>query len=201
MTESAAKSAIDDPRWHAFNEAGFTCSCGSRHVGLFPIHIQTPLGWPGPKTYESDEAVRLDGDFLSQNLCVWEGKYFSMRMRVPLQIRGAPPAAFMYTAWASLNRADFEGYIEAARSGKLNSNARAQARLVNRLSGFDDTFKLMGTAFQQEDGGPPLLLIHGPQPDNNPQHSIIREQREGIGIDRMFELFKAYGHDMRSGMT
>jgi hypothetical protein len=193
-------SVLDDPRWRAFNAQGFACSCGERHVGLFPIHMQHPIGWPGPKDYEPDEALRMNGDFLSGNYCVWEGKYFSMRMRLPIQIRGAQPAAFMYTVWASLNRADFEGYLDAVRNRRLNNISRAQARLVNRLSGFPDTFKLMGTAFQQDDGGPPLLLIHGPQPDNNPQHPLIQEQRQGIGVDRMIELFAAYGHDMRANL-
>lgn len=197
MADATTPSVANDPRWHAFNAQGFACSCGERHVGLFPINMLTPIGWPGSKDYARDEDVRLDGDFLSANLCVWEGKYFSMRMRLPIQIAGGQPAAFMYTVWASLNRADFEGYLEAQRSGKLNNQARAQARLVNRISGFPDTFSLMGFAFQQEDGGVPVLLIVGPQPDNNPSHPLIHEQRHGIGMDRVLELFAAYGHDMR----
>ena len=197
MTVETA-SVLDDPRWKAFNTQGFACSCGERHIGLFPIHMQHPIGWPGPKDYEPDEALRMDGNFLSSNYCVWDGKYFSIRARLPIQIRGAQPAAFMYTVWASLNRPDFEGYLDAVRNKKLNNMAQAQARLVNRLSGFPDTFKLMGTAFQQEDGGVPLLLVHGRQPDNNPQHPLINEQRQGIGIDRMLELFAAYKHDMRA---
>jgi hypothetical protein len=196
-----AASVLDDPRWQAFNAQGFACSCGERHVGLFPIHMQLPMGWPGPKDYEPDSALRLDGDFLSANYCVWEGKYFSMRMRLPIQIRGAQPAAFMYTVWASLNRPDFEGYLDAVQNKRLSNVARAQARLVNRLSGYPDTFKLMGTAFQQEDGGPPILLIHGQQPDNDSQHPLIDEQRQGIGVDRMLELFAAYQHDMRANLS
>jgi hypothetical protein len=193
-------SVLDDPRWKTFNAHGFACSCGERHVGLFPIHMQHPIGWPGSTNYEPDGALRLDGNFLSANYCVWEGKYFSMRMRLPIQIRGAQPAAFMYTAWASLNRPDFEGYLDAVRNKRLSNTSRAQARLVNRLSGFPDTFRLMGTAFQQDDGGLPLLLIHGTQPDNDPQHPLIQEQRQGIGVDRTFELFAAYGHDMRANL-
>jgi len=193
-------SVLDDPRWRAFNKKGVACSCGEHHVGLFPIHIHHPIGWPGPKDYEPDDALRFDGNFLSANYCVWEGKYFSMRMRLPIQIRGAEPAAFVFTVWASLNRPDFEGYLDALQNRRLNNKAKAPARLVNRLNGFPDTFKLMGTTFQQEDGGPPLLLIHGPQPDNNPDHPLIPEQRQGIGIDRMLELFAAYQHDMRADL-
>jgi len=192
-------SAADDPRWKAFNEQGFACSCGERHVGLFPIHMQVPKGWPGPITYEPDEALRMDGNFLSYNLCVWDGKAFAMRMRMPLTIRGAMPHAFMYTVWGSLNRPDFEAYLDAKAKGTLNKSARAMARLVNNISGFTTTGGLMGSAFQQEDGGLPILLAHGAQPDNDPNHPLISEQRNGIGVDRMLELFAAYKHDMRPG--
>lgn len=187
----------NDPRWGRFNTQGMQCSCGERHVGLFPIHVQTPMDWPGSRDYEPDDAIRMDGTFLSANLCVRDGKYFAMRARIPLQIRGAAPASFIYTAWASFNRPDFEGYLDSLRNNRLNKEARAPARLINRLSGFPDTSHLMGSAFQQEDGGVPLLLLHGPQPNNRADHPLIEQQRQGIGIDRMFELFAAYGHDMR----
>jgi hypothetical protein len=190
-------SVLDDPRWRVFNTQGFACSCGERHVGLFPVHIHHPIGWPHGTEFEPDENLRLDGNFLSANYNVWDGKYFAMRMRLPIQMRGAEPAVFMFTVWASLNRPDFEGYIDARKNNRLNNTSRARARLVNRLNGFPDTFKLMGTAFQQEDGGSPLLLIHGPQPDNSPDHPLIAEQRNGMGFDRALGLFASYGHDMR----
>lgn len=194
----AVPSVLGDPRWTAFNAQGFACSCGERHVGLFPIHMHTPMDWPGSKDYANDDDLRLDGDFLSGNFCVWGGKYFAVRTRLPVQMAGAAPHVFMYTAWASIDRPDFEGYLQARREGKLNNQARARVRLVNRISGYADTASLMGLAFQQEDGGIPLLLIAGPQPDNDPNHALIREQREGISVDRMLELFAAYGHDMHA---
>lgn len=197
MTSQPA-SVKDDPRWETFNTKGFACSCGERHVGLFPIHIHVPVGWPHSKEYEPDENLRLDGNFLSANYNVWDGKYFAVRMRLPIQMRGGEPAAFMFTVWAALDRPDFEGYIDAKKNNRLNNASRARARLVNRLNTFPDTFKLMGTAFQQDDGGAPLLLIHGPQPDNLADHPLISEQRNGIGLDRALELFATYGHDMRA---
>jgi len=194
----APASVLDDPRWHAFNSDGFACSCGQRHVGLFPITLQVPKGWTGDANYEPNEALRMDGDFLSFDYSVMEGKYFAMRMRLPLSIRGAEPAAFMYIVWASLNRSDFETQVDLARRAQLRPNARAQGRLVNNLSGYDTSSGLLGSAFHQEDGGYPVLLVHGPQPDNDPNHQLINEQRNGIGVDRMLELFAAYGHDMRT---
>jgi hypothetical protein len=190
-------SVLEDPRWKAFNAGGLACSCGEKHVGLFPVHMLTPAGWPGSKEYANDDDVKLDGDFLSSNLCVSEGKYFAIRMRLPIQMQGAAPAAFMYTAWASLNRPDFEGYLDARRNKRLNNQTKAPARLVNRISGYPDTVNLMGVAFQQEDGGQPLMLVLGQKDDKSESHPLVQEQRNGIGVDRMLELFAHYNHDMR----
>jgi hypothetical protein len=192
---------LADPRWRALNESGLACSCGERHVGLFPVNLSHPIGFPRNGDYEPDEALRMDGDFLSANYSVWQGKFFAMRMRLPLRIREADPWAFMFTVWASLNREDFEAYLDAKKRGTLKNNAYAQARLVNRLEVYPDTVRLLGSAFQQEDGGPPLLIIHGPQPDNQADHPLISDQKEGVTFDKALELFAAYGHEMRQSGT
>jgi hypothetical protein len=193
-----AENVSEDPRWQAFNQDGFACSCGERHVGLFPVNMLTPAVWDGPKEYAPDEEIELDRTFISANYCVWQGQNFAMRMRLPLQMRGAAPAAFMYTVWAAVERANLETYLAARRQNTLNNDTRFPARLVNRIAGHHDTSNLMGVAFQQEDGWPPLLLLAGQQPyTNRPDHPILDEQRQGIGLDRALELFAAYDHDMR----
>jgi hypothetical protein len=192
----------EDPRWQAFNGSGSTCSCGDRHVGLFPINMLAPIGWDGRQDYEPDEEIQLDRTFISSNYCVWDGQQFAMRMRLPLQIRGAAPAAFMYTVWAAVDRASLEAYLAAKQMGTLNNETRFGARLINRIAGHHDTSNLIGVAFQQEDGWPPIMLLAGPQPyTNRPDHPILAEQRQGIGFDRMLELFAAYGHDMRAAAS
>lgn len=194
-------SVKDDPRWIRFNEEGVACSCGQTHKGLFPINLLVPIGWPLSTDYAPDIDVVMEGNFLSQNFCVWDGKWFSVRVRLPLQMAGAAPWSFTYTAWAALNRSDFEGYVMAVRTNTLKDGAQAPARLVNRIGGYPDTVNLMGTAFQTADGAPPVLLIHGDQPDNKPDHPFIAEQRDGIGFDRALELFAEYGHDMRPSFS
>jgi hypothetical protein len=194
----SAENVSEDPRWQAFNQDGFACSCGERHVGLFPVNMLTPAVWDGPKEYAPDEEIELDRTFISANYCVWQGQNFAMRMRLPLQMRGAAPAAFMYTVWAAVERANLETYLADRRQNTLNNDTRFPARLVNRIAGHHDTSNLMGVAFQQEDGWPPLLLLAGQQPyTNRPDHPILDEQRQGIGLDRALELFAAYDHDMR----
>jgi hypothetical protein len=198
--EATEDSVLSDPRWNAFMTQGFACSCGERHVGPFPIHLHHPLGWNGPDAYEDDNALRMDGNFLSSNFCVIEGKLFAMRMRLPVQIRGAEPLVFLYTAWASMDRIDFESFVNAYRTRKAAPDIRVPARLVNRVGGYPDTYNLTGSAFQQPDGTMPPLLIHGLQAGPNNNHPLLIDQRSGIGVDRMLYLFSAYNHDMRNGI-
>lgn len=196
---AASMSAGDDPRWTAFNTTGFACSCGERHIGLFPINLHVPIGWTGSADYEPEEAFRMDRDFLSPSLCVWQDKNFAVRMRLFLSMRGAEPAAFLFTVWAKIDRVEFENYVTALRNNTVEAGEPMSARLMNRLGGFPDTFNLMGTAYQQPGGALPVLLIHGLQVDHMSEPDLIRQQRDGIGVDRMLQLFAAYGHDMGKG--
>ena len=201
MADSYANTA-DDPRWQAFNQTGFQCACGDRHIGLFPINMLMPLGWEGGNEYAPNEALVMDRDFLSGDYCVLGGHSYALRMRLPLQMRGAAPHAFVFTVWASVNHADFEAYIAAKNAGRIDENARFPARLVNRIAGFHDTGNLMGFAFPQNDGWPPILVLAAAQPyTNRPDHPLIDQQRNGIDLDRALELFAAYGHDMRASAS
>ena len=56
----SAENVSEEPRWQAFNQDGFPCSCGERHVGLFPVNMLTPAMWDGPKEYAPDEEIQLD---------------------------------------------------------------------------------------------------------------------------------------------
>ena len=201
MTTAPANTS-QDLRWQAFNSSGFACSCGERHVGLFPINMMTPIGWKGPTVYQEDSELVMDRTFISPRYAVWEGQSFAIRMRLPLIIRGAQPAAFMYTVFAAVDRIHFENYVRARNEGKLANLRQFSARLLNRLAGHHDTSNLVGVLHDENDGELPMLLLSGPQPyTNRPDHPILTEQRHGIGFDRMIELFQAYNHDMRAAAS
>ncbi len=72
---------------------------------------------PAAEEYRDDPALRTDGDFLSHNFCVWGGNYFAIRMRVPLPVRGAAPAAFLFAAWVGLDKLDFEAFSARCLNG------------------------------------------------------------------------------------
>lgn len=192
--------ASEDPRWRKFVDVGLKCSCGEHHVGLISLSMLKPVGWPGPDEPEPDDALRIDGNFLSKNFCVRDGKYFAIRMSLPLAIHGVPPPSMLLSVWGSVDRTNFDAYVAAVRNNTLNDKAHMPARLVNRIAGFPDTFGLLGAAIQQPNEPPLLLVLNGAdgQPNNNP---IIHEERNGIPLDRLFDIYAENGHDMRSSFT
>ncbi len=196
---AAAADITTDPRWAKLHGAGVDCPCGQHHVGLVTLSMLKPAGWPGAAEYEPDEALRMDGDFLSPHYSVNEGKYFALRMSLPVRVKGTTGPASMFFVWASVNRPDFEGYVAAKNAGKLDDKARAQARLVNRIAGLPDTFGLMGMAIQQTDGPPLLLLLNDPD-GKGKAHPLIDDQRQGIDFDKLLEIYAANGHDFRSNL-
>lgn len=189
-----------DPRWVQLNGGGVACSCGERHVGLFALTYLRPPGWTGAPAFEPISALRMDGDFLSQDFCVMEGKFFAMRMVLPLPIRDVSPPALPLLVWASLNRADFEAHLAALTEKRQDKPGRSQARLITRIGAYPDTFGLMGQAFPQADG-PPLLVIDRNQAPGAAGGPLISEHRDGATLDRLFDIYAAHQHDMRSSFS
>lgn len=199
MTVDGEKPAID-PRWDRFIKTGLACSCGERHDGIFVVTFLHPPGWTGNIDYEANTALRMDGNFLSQEFCVIEGKYFALRMIVPLPVKDHSPPALPLAVWASVNRPDFEAYAAARAGNGQDKVPRMQARLITRVSGYDDTFGLMGQAFPQADG-PPLLVLERNQAPGLMGGQLISEHRDGATLDRLFDIYAAHQHDMRSSFS
>jgi hypothetical protein len=97
-----------------------------------------------------------------------------------------------------MDRMDFQGYVDAAKTNKLRSWAGVRAQMANRLSGFPPTDGLTGTAVHEEGSNWPVLLVRGFQRPDRAGHPLLKEQESGIGMDRVLDLFAVYGHDMKA---
>lgn len=194
MTSSLPEA---DPRWRRLHGDGLACSCGQRHTGLFDLSFLRPPGWTGSPTPQPNSALRLDGDFLSQDLCVIQGRFFAMRMSMPLPVQDMPPPVAILSVWAAVERPSFD-YLRTARPTAMPTQAEPQdpARLLTRIGGYPDTHGLMGRAYAQPDG-PPLLVLEKDQANAFGIHPLVTEHRNGATLDRLFEIYAANGHDMR----
>lgn len=189
-----------DPRWTQLMGPGADCSCGEHHVGLIDLFFLTPADWPDAPEKEANEAVRTDGNFLSDDYAVRDGKYFAMRCVLPLPVTNCSPPASALVVWASVDKADFEKHLASPRPQMTNPPERFQARLITRIGGYPNSFGLLGVAFPQADS-PPLLVLGKPPGDAPDLHPLVAEHRDGASFDRLLEVYAAQGHDMRSSFS
>lgn len=65
----------------------------------------------------------------------------------------------------------------------------------NRLKGYADTLYLPCRVHPQDNRQRPLIEIA------DEDHLLAREQREGVSLDRILELYALNGHDLRPGLA
>lgn len=188
-----------DPRWKQLMEAGADCSCGQRHVGLIDLTFLKPADWDNAPAKEPNENLRIDGDFMSEEYAVREGKYFAIRCILPLPVIDLSPPASPLVVWASIEKDSFEKLYANPRPPQTNPPEQFPARLVNRIGGYPNSFGLLGAAFPMPDS-PPLLVLGKPPGDPPDLHPLVREHRDGLSFDRLLEVYAAQGHDMRGAL-
>lgn len=181
-------------------EQGAPCSCGQHHTGLIDLTFVQPADWGNAPAREPQENLRMDGDFMSDEFAVREGKYFAIRCVLPLPVIGCSPPASPLVVWASVEKPDFEKLAANPRPEPTNPPERFQARLVNRIGGYPNTFGLLGVAFPQADS-PPLFVLGKPPGDAPDLHPLVKEHRDGMTFDRLLEVYAAQGHDMRGAFA
>src|SRR5262245_43631817 len=96
--------ALDaDPRWRML-QAGASCSCGRVHKGVDDLPFNWPDPWKHGARIEDNRALtvdRLDGDFLSSDFCVIEGKYYAIRVALDLPLQGGE-SRLVLVPWSAL---------------------------------------------------------------------------------------------------
>jgi hypothetical protein len=184
----------EDPRWGLLLGPGLPCAgCGQRHQGVVDLGWPHPVQWPGGKV-ASNQEVRLEGDFLSEDLCVVGGEAFFVRCLLPVPLLGAPGALGL-RVWASLARPNFERYVAAFQQPDDSALGPWFGWLCTRIPGWPDTEALPADVIPHGDRQRPRLRLHPGA------HPLVAEQRAGIGFDRLLEIYAANGHDLtlRSG--
>lgn len=189
-----------DPRWTQLLQQGAACSCGETHVGLIDLSFLQPADWDTAPAKEPNEALRWDGDFMSEEYAVREGKFFAIRCILPLPVIGCSPPATPLFVWASVEKDSLEQLIANPRPAQTNPPVRFPARLANRVGGYPDTLGLMGLAFPMPDS-PPLLVLGKAEETGGAPHQFVTEHREGLTFDRLLEVYAAQGHDMRGAFA
>jgi hypothetical protein len=184
----------DDPRWRELQDRPWVChGCGGTHVGLFDLVIAHPAAWPAQEPPLAEGAVPEREHFLTEDLCVVDGEHRFIRCTLPLRIAGTD-RVFSFGIWSSLSKPNFLTYARTFGDARGGSEGPWFGWFSNRLPFYPDTLNLKCRVHPQDGGQRPRIEL---EPTDHP---LSVDQRRGITLDRLLDLYAAAGHEP-AGLT
>jgi hypothetical protein len=181
----------DDPRWRRLIERPFDCpSCGEQHCGVFDLACGKPEQWPGSEEKTSNSEAARSRHFLSEDFCVLDGEHFFVRCVLEIPIVGGGGAHFGYGVWSTLSEKNFRIYVDTFDSGDQGDLGPWFGWFSNRLKGYDDTLNLKCQVHPRPGRTRPWIEM---EPTDHP---LAVEQRRGMTLDRLLEIYALNGHDI-----
>jgi hypothetical protein len=181
----------DDLRWQRLQRTGVVCgSCGQQHRGLFDLACDGPEHWPGAREFEPNSALGGRDHILTEDFCIIDGRDYFVRCVLLLPILGGSDQRFGYGVWSTLSPANFLRYVDSFDTGAPPGLGPFFGWFSNRLKDYPDTVNLKCQVHPQPDRQRPLIELEATD------HPLAIEQREGITIDRLAEIYLANGHDL-----
>ena len=156
----------------------WTCGrCGQEHEGLpHDWAWDKPIYWEGPRSAD---------DALTSDLCRWtdEAGEVSYFVRGVLTIPVVDDEDdFRYGVWSSLSERSYERVVELWEDPARVEEPPFFGWFSNSLPGYPETLNLpLDVVAQPDDLRPELVLHEG-------DHPLIREQRDGITLERVREI-------------
>lgn len=162
-------------------------TCDQLHKGMFALAPFAPDPWRGAQTYEPNSAIRLDGDFLSEDFCVIDSKNFLIRATLEIPVHGTDET-FSFGAWSTLSLPNFKKYLAGFDTGEYPDIGPWPGWLCNQL--------------EQYLGNDPIAVWVEPQPNHQrPRlfvqddiHPLAIDQDNGISPERVLEIYGYYNH-------
>lgn len=154
---------------------------------MFDLAAYAPDQWEGDEAYEPNSALRLEGDFLSEDFCVLRGEHFFVRCVFDIPVTGLVEK-FGYGVWSTLSRANFELYVDGFEDAVYSDMGPWFGWFSNRLPTFQDSRNQACWVHPQLDRQRPVVSF------DDPDHELARAQLEGITPERLLELYAANGH-------
>jgi hypothetical protein len=185
-----AKPKSIDPRIKNLNELGMVCkTCGESHKGLFHLGCDSPDQWPEPLDIRPNSDVLNSQHVVTSDMCILEGEHYFVRGVLELPIVNLPGEKFGYGAWSTLSKPNFDKVVEHFDIGCPPDLGPWFGWFSNRLKGYPDTLNLKCNVLPQPNRQRPLIELH------EIDHPLVVEQRNGISIDRLFEIYRLNGHE------
>ena len=159
----------------------FKCAtCDEWHEGMPALGAWAPLAYFGIPAEERDRRCRLRSD-----TCVIDDTYYFVRGCLEIHVHGAEES-FSYGVWVHLAPGDF-ATVEAAFDAPRRSHIGPfYGWLSADLDIYPPTENLKTLLHLRDDGIRPWIEL---EPTDHP---LAVEQREGITLERLGEIFSYY---------
>ncbi|MDG3040411.1 DUF2199 domain-containing protein [Roseicyclus marinus] len=180
----------DDPRWsRLLGQSGACRCCGMAFNGLFDVQYSAPEAWPhGDEPEDNAAIVRDDADCLTEDFCRL-GNYRFVRANLLLRIRDTGQS-FGFGVWATVRPEVFEQAIDHFDAGVQGQIGTVFSWLSNILPNTPAKASEGHLTFHDDRIRPSYHLDDADNP-------FTADQREGIDLDRLLDIYAMTGTDLR----
>ncbi|MDH2051045.1 DUF2199 domain-containing protein [Achromobacter marplatensis] len=171
-------------------EFSFKCAtCDQVHHGL------PSFGADAPESYYhlAPEERQQRGDLGSDD-CVIDEEHFFVRGCIELPIHGHPEP-FVWGVWVSVSLASFETWVRTFELFERAQTPPLFGWLNTQLAPYPDTLSLKTHVHLRDGGVRPSIEL---EPTNHP---LAVEQREGITVERVAEIYAMLVHGAGDAQT
>ncbi len=166
----------------------FRCTtCEVEHDGMFDLACDAPDHWPRERSHEPNSALRLEGDFLSDDFCVIAGENFFIRCVFEIPVVGGAQK-FGYGIWSTLSRDNFQNYVAAFDDGRPDNRGPWWGWFSNDLKTWPEACNTGCWVHPQLDRQRPVVVL------DDADHPLSIAQDEGISVERLMAIYAANGH-------
>jgi hypothetical protein len=164
----------------------FKCiSCDQWHEGMPAFGSEAPLYY-----YAIPAAERNRRCSLNSNTCVIDNEFFFVRGCLDIPVIGEEEQ-FSWGVWVSLSKANFDTFIGCFDQPIRSHIGPFFGWLSAALPLYPDTENLKTRAHLRDNGSRPYIEV---EPTDHP---LAVEQRNGIAVARVAEIYAYYQHEVR----
>ena len=161
----------------------FKCSaCGEWHKGMPGFGADAPLHFYGIPEAELKSRCELTTD-----TCVIDGNFFYVRGCIEIPVEGED-APFVWGAWVSLSEESFETFLASLTMKKRSHIGPFFGWLSAEFLVYPTSENLKTMLHLRDDGIRPFIELEPTE------HPLAVEQRTGISVDRVAEIYATYMH-------
>lgn len=164
----------------------FRCrSCSQVHEGI------PAFGWDYPVQYlDVPEGERERRCFLTSDTCVIDDEFFFTRGCLEIPVIGHDES-LSWGVWVSLSEKNFRHFEELLGVAKRSDHGPFFGWLCAHIHVYADTLNLKTMVHLRDDGIRPYVEL---EPTNHP---LAIEQRDGITLERVAEIYEKMIHPPR----